>query len=189
MPGDLARKFRIMADIIQAVGKQHRDAGTLAFDLSRSGIVRKGEIEALTVLARELGFIKEAGDKTFERTREGAVFERLVVEMDSRKEHWSHPPLEQTIELMVCATVPPRWFPAVSTMFGDRVQRTMSGPRMVVEEASAHVTVVSPFIDTQVLQMCLENVYAKNLEFDMVTSEPKLARQYLSGHNYEREKL
>ncbi len=188
MPESLARKFRIMADVIQAVGNRSQDLGGVTTLLSTGGILRKTEVESLTILATELGFIRDL-DGNLTRTRQGAAFERFVVEMDSRKKEWEHPPLEHTVEIGLCATVPPRWVPTLSAMFGDRLQRTTAGPKMVVEEAAGRVVVVSPFIDVQVLQMCLEQAYAKNVEFVIITSEQKLIREYRSGRNYEREKL
>ncbi len=177
-----------MADIIRLIGHQPKRLTTVSKILTTSATFRRSEIESLAVLATKFGFLKDK-EGILSSTIEGRSFERYLADLDSRVNTWRAPPLEQAVETQVCATFPPSWASDFSTMFGANLQNTMTGIKMILKDAKSQVSVVSPFLDVKVLQLCLTDVYAKETEFILVTSEGRLLREYQSGHNYEREKL
>jgi len=188
MHGDPTRKFRIIADIIQTVSDRDWESSGIANALAATGALRRSEIESLTVLATRFGFLKDARG-TISATQEGRAFRRYMSDLDSRVETWNSPPLEQAIESQICATLPPRWGSELKELFGEKLQTTSEGIKMVVSDATTKLVAVTPYLDVQILQMCLADTYAKQVDFSLITSDERLRKEYPSGRNYTKEKL
>lgn len=188
MLDELARKFRIVADIIQSVQSNKTDVMTIKNYISAGGLVKKTEIESLIMLAVELGFLLQDNNGKLSVTGEGASFEAYVTSMSLKKSKWVEQ-LQKPTVLRICTTLIPSWKQTFAASFGDQIEPITKGQKRVAEDAIAKFYVVSPFIDVSVLQMCLDNYYSKDVEITIITSEEKLAKNYGNNPNYLREKL
>lgn len=128
-------------------------------------------------LAKEFGFIKEDQENNLSVSKAGLAFERYVSVVDSQimRSDAGAPKIDRETELKVCITVPPMWLKRISGSFGNLIEHTAAGQRFVAEDAQTLLIIVSPFLDVGVMQVVLKDIYAKNVELIIVTSEPTLA--------------
>lgn len=186
---ELDRKFRVMADIVEQVSGGRTSIGDLWTTLAATGDVRKTEVESLSRLAVELGFLQSDREGRLAPSKAGRQFVRYMTATDRREMRQSMPPADRGTELKLCVTLPPRWKGGLRDVFGDRLTDTVTGERMVGEDARSSLVIISPFIDVGVLQLALANVLPGAVELTIITSEPSLARQFPGSKNYELEKL
>ncbi len=190
MVADLARKFRILADIVQTVESGKVNEEEIKSVLS-SVDLKKTQIESMTRLAKEFGFITENIQHELHTTGEGLAFERYVTAINSLALGSSIAPtqIDRGTELKVCLTVPPMWAGKVNDRFGDIIEHTLVGEKLVAEDTESSLIIVTPYLDIGIMQVALRDTYAKNAELTIVTSEPNLVKQYQSGNNYWLQKL
>jgi len=188
---NLARKLRIIADVVSAVQNGKITLEDVENSLSSSGDLRKTEIESVARLAKEFGFVEEDQQNELRATKAGLAFERYVSVVDSEtmKSDVGTLDIDSGTDLKVCITVPPIWAAKTSESFGDIVETTLAGQRFVAEDVKTRLVIVSPFLDIGIMQVALKDVYAKNAELIIVTSEPALAKTYPGGKNFKILKL
>lgn len=190
MVADLARKFRILADIVQTVESEKNNVGEIKTTLS-SGDLKKTEIESMVRLAKEFGFISENQQHNLHSTKSGLAFERYVTAINSlvMASDSSSPKIDRGTELRVCITVPPMWNKEIDERLRDVLSDTLTGQRLVAEDADTRLFIVTPFLDVSVMQIALKDIYAKNAELIILTSEESLMKKYPGGTNYKLKKL
>lgn len=188
---DLARKFRIVADVVHAISGGKRTLEEVRTALASSGDLRKAEIESLTRLSKEFGFLVENREHKLQATVTGLAFERYVTALDSKilKADSDTPRIDRGTELKVCITVPPMWVENIEKNFGSATEHTLTGQKLVAEDAKTQLVIVTPFLDVGIMQVALRGIYAKSAELVVVTSEPSLAKEYPSGRNFKIQKL
>lgn len=191
MVADLARKFRILADVVHVVNSGKTTLEEIKTTLGSGGDLKKTEIESVSRLAKEFGFIAEDQGHKFHTSSAGLAFERYVTVMDSEimKSDLGTPKIDRGTELKVCITVPPMWVEKIKKSFGDITEHTLAGQRLVAQDAQTRLIIVTPYLDVGIMQVALKDVYAKNAELVIMTSEPSLAKTYPSGTNYKIQKL
>ena len=183
---DLARKFRILADIIQFSTRDKVTILSLRNSLPNDGNgMKRSEVESLTLLAIELGFLIESESGILKVTNAGLNFQRYIAAADT----WHEPHIDRGNELKLCVTLPPRWKREFSLLFESTIIDTFLAHKTVAEDAEKRLVIISPFIDVAVLQMYLKDVFSKDAELTIITSEPSLVRTYQAGKNYELLKL
>jgi hypothetical protein len=114
---------------------------------------------------------------------------RYLTASEERETFQSRLPTVTETELKLCVTLPPRWKGDLRDVFSDKLTDTITGERMVSEDARSSLVIISPFIDVGVLQLALVNVLPGAVELTIITSEPLLAREFRGSKNYELEKL
>jgi hypothetical protein len=173
---DIGRKFRIVADIIQEIQAKKTSMDSIKESLSLTGFVRKTEIESLTLLARELGFIEGTDDMLYVNRR-GAAFEQYMTYIDAEEMSGEQPPnTDKGTEMKLCVTIPPRFMKDIQTRFSDSMVDTTTGQRLVVDDAKNRLVIVSPFIDVSVLQIALSGMYSTTAELLILTSDPMFTK-------------
>ena len=187
---DLARKFRILADIVQTIQSRKQGIEELKTALSNADLKRT-QIESMTILAKEFGFITENETKELQVTEEGLAFERYVTTINSLAMESDIVPTEidRGTELKVCLTVPPMWRAQLDQQFGDTIEHTLVGEKLVAEDTENCLIIVTPFLDIGIMQVALRDTYAKKAELIIVTSEPNLIKQFDRGNNFWIQKL
>jgi len=187
---DLARKFRLLADVINAAHSGKVTVEDIKSSLAASGNIRRAEIEAITRLAKEFGFIEEDQEKELFTSKEGLAFERYISVLNSEIiRSRGIPQIDRGTELKVCITVPPMWLKRINERFGDLIGQTLDGQKLVSEDAKTRLVIVSPFIDVGIMQVALRDIHARGVELIIITSEPTLAKTYPGGKNYKIQKL
>lgn len=188
---DLARKFRIVADVVHIVNSGKMTLDEVRTALASSGDLRKAEIESLTRLSKEFGFLVENREHRLKATVAGLAFERYVTALDSEilKADSDTPRIDRGTELKVCITVPPMWVENIEKNFGSVTEHTLTGQKLVAEGAKTQLVIVTPFLDVGIMQVALRGIYAKSAELVVVTSEPSLAKEYPGGTNFKIQKL
>jgi hypothetical protein len=191
MVADLSRKFRILADVVHAVNSGKTTLEDLKATLASKADLKKTEVESITRLAKEFGFIHEDKEHKLHATNAGLAFERYVTVVDSQvmKSITGMPKIDRGTELKVCITVPPMWVEKIKESFGDVTEHTLAGQKLVAEDAETRLIVVTPYLDVGIMQVALKDIYAKNAELVIMTSEPSLAKAYPSGINFKIQKL
>jgi hypothetical protein len=58
------------------------------------------------------------------------------------------------------------------------------GQKLVAEGTKDSLIIVTPFLDVGIMQVALRDVYAKNAELIVITSEPNLVKQFAGGNNF-----
>jgi len=159
--------------------------------LASKGDLKETEIESITRLAKEFEFVNEDKEQVLHATSAALAFERYVTVMDSKamKSDASLPRIDRGTELKVCITVPPMWAEKVRQGFGDITESTLTGQKLVAEDAETRLTIVTPFLDVGIMQVALKDIYAKNADLVILTSEPSLAKTYPGGANLKVQKL
>lgn len=172
----LERKFRIVADIVQAVQSGIKDVNELKVALSMDGMLRATEIESLTLLAKEIGFL-QGNDDTLSPTKHGLAFEQYITSISAEEMSFQEdapnrtPLIDKGSELKLCVTIPPKLMEAFKSKFGDSIIDTQTGRRYVIDECTDRIIIVSPYLDVSVLQLSLGHIYLKNTELIVITSE------------------
>jgi hypothetical protein len=191
MVADLARKFRILADLVQVVKSGKTTLEHVKTTVSSQAYLKKTEVESITRLAKEFGFIHEDEEHKLYATNAGLAFERYVTVMDSQvmKSVTGMPKIDRGTELKVCITVPPMWVEKIKERFGDVTEHTLAGQKLVAEDAESRLIIVTPYLDVGIMQVALKDIYAKNAELVIMTSEPSLAKTYPGGINFKIQKL
>ncbi len=186
---DLARKFRILADIVEVVANGRNTIDDVKTNLASEDLKRT-EIESMTRLAQEFGFITEIKGQ-LQATGEGLAFKRYVVTLNSMamQSRDSTPAIDRGTDLKVCATVPPMWAKEVARNFGDVIVDTLTGQRLVAEDTKERLFIITPFLDVGIMQVALKDIYAKDAELIIVTSEESLMKIYPGGTNYKLKNL
>jgi hypothetical protein len=188
---DLARKFRILADIVQTVENGKATSEDDVKTALASADLKRAQIESMIRLAKEFGFLSENLQHQLHATQEGLSFERYITAANSQtlKSESVLPQLDRGTELKVCLTIPPMWAGKINEQFGEIINHTLVGEKLVAEDAETSLIIVTPYLDVGTMQIALKDVYAKNAELIVVTSEPNLVRQYQSGTNFWLQKL
>lgn len=189
MVPDLARKFRVLADIVEAVSGGKHTVEDIKAALC-SDDLKKTEIESMTRLAREFGFIA-GGQEELKTTNEGLAFKRYVITLNSlaMQSEDVTPPIDRGTDLKVCITIPPMWGKEVARNFGDIIEDTLTGQRLVAEDTKDKLFIVTPFLDVPIMQVALKDIYAKDAELIILTSEESLMKTYPGGTNYKLKNL
>lgn len=189
MVQDLARKFRIIADIVEAVSNGRSNIDDIKTALASEDLKRT-EIESMAIVAKKFGFISES-EEQLHATSEGLAFKRYVVALNSRamQSKDTIPAIDRGTDLKVCVTMPPMWGQEVTKKFGDAIEDTLTGQRLVAEDTQDRLFIVTPFLDVAVMQVALKDIYAKDAEIVILTSEESLMKKYACGINYKLKKL
>lgn len=187
---DLDRKFRILADIVQAVENGKKNEEEIMTALVGANF-KKTQIESVTRLAKEFGFINENNEHELCATKAGLAFERYIAAFNSiaLDSDLNMPQIDRGTALKVCLTVPPMWLAQVNRQFGDIVEQTLVGQKLVAEGTKNSLIIVTPFLDVGIMQVALRDIYAKSAELIVITSEPNLVKQYNSGNNFWLQKI
>lgn len=189
MVTDLARKFRILADVVEVVNGGKSTVEEVKTALANDDL-KKTEIESMTRLAKEFGFIIESQQR-LQITGEGLSFKRYVIALNSlaMQSEVAPPAIDRGTDLKVCITVPPMWGKEIERSFGDIIEDTLTGQRLVAEDTTDKLFIVTPFLDVAVMQVALKDTYAKDAELIIVTSEESLMKTYPGGTNYKLKNL
>lgn len=173
---ELERKFRVIADIIQVVASGTKSIDDVKAELSRTGMLRATEVESLAMLSLKLGFI-EGSDDSLVATKSGLSFEQYMTSLDMQDMSLNQaspnktPPIDKGNELKLCVTVPPKMMAGVKLKFGDSLVDTPTGQRLVVDDCTDQLIIVSPYLDPSVLQISLSHIYSMKTELIVITSE------------------
>ena len=152
--------------------------------------LKKTEIESMTRLAKEFGFVA-GNQKELQATGEGLAFKRYVIALNSlvMQSEDVTPSIDRGTDLKVCITVPPMWGKEVARNFGDIIEDTLTGQRLVAEDTKDRLFIVTPFLDVGIMQVALKDIYAKDAELIILTSEESLMKTYPGGTNYKLKNL
>jgi hypothetical protein len=184
---EIQRKLRVIADIIERIDAGHTTLEDLR-SITQTGDIKVSELESLLILGREFGFVDSDEGGRFSTTKSGRSFERYMTELD-KLEFGKMPNIDRGVGLKLCATLPPRWSRQIKDIFLDVIMDTIEAQRTIVEDARNWLLIITPFIDVAVFQLVLKDVQKKTVDVTIITSEPSLSKQYISGRNFELEKL
>jgi hypothetical protein len=186
---DLARKFRILADIVEAVANGRATTEDVKTALASEDLKRT-EIESMTIVAKKFGFITENKEQ-LQATSEGLAFKRYVVAINSltMQSEDAIPTIDRGTDLKVCITVPPMWGKEIDRKFGEVIDDTLTGQRLVAEDTHDRLFIVTPYLDVGIMQVVLKDIYAKDAELVILTSEESLMKKYAGGVNYKLQNL
>ncbi|MEM3905849.1 MAG: phospholipase D-like domain-containing protein [Nitrososphaerota archaeon] len=187
---DFSRKFRVLADVIRFVKSGKTTLEELKDTLSSRAGLRKTEVESIARLAKELGFIHEDNERRLHPTTAGLAFERYMAAVDFHAaSSITGMQADKAAEFKICITVPPIWLKKLRTVFGGIITHTLAGQKLVAENAETKLIIVTPYLDVGIMQVALKDVYAKNVELIIITSEPSLAKTFPRGVNFKIKKL
>ncbi len=151
--------------------------------------LKKIEIESIVRLAKEFSFLTEKLN-ALHTTKAGRAFERYVAAVDTLvTESDSKPSIDRGTELKLCITAPPMWARKLNGKFGDIIAHTQYGQKLVAEDTEERLTIITPFLDVGIMQVALKDVYSKNAELIIITSEPSLVKTYPGGINFRLQKI
>ena len=187
---DLARKFRILADIVEAAAANEENTVDYIKTTLASEDLKKTEIESMIKLAKKFGFIIESQEQ-LKATSEGLAFKRYVIALNSlvMQSKDTTPTRDRGTDLKVCITVPPMWGQEITRKFSDIIEDTLTGQKLVAEDTYDRLFIVTPFLDVAIMQVALKDIYAKDAELVIITSEESLMKKYEGGINYKLKNL
>lgn len=184
----VVERFDVLARLVEGSGIGAEESEVVQSVSGATGL-SPTRVESLALLAEELGFL-EVKDSTVAASATGVKFANYMAVYrkearptgDGRVESSGSPDFE------VCMTLPPMWQDAFRSHLGELVQETKVGELLVVDDAAENLVVVTPYLDPAVLQVKLEGVHRPDVSVKVLTSDPKIAKEYPDG-NWRRRKL
>ena len=168
---NLDQSLRILTDVLNNSDDGSLYADQIISQMTTSSNLKTTDVESVIRLARRFGFIK-IDEKGFIKTSiEGNEFGKFLNSSFTIEEEPKEIPIDET---SLSVTLPPFCLP-LSYNTKTEINSTSTTMKRVVSDAQKELTIVTPFLDISLLQMCFENVRRKrDSVVRILTSEPSL---------------